>query len=197
MVDWTRVTESLIGTFAGGVIAVGSLCLKELLDRRRGAQVWYEQYYMTEGIAPLRSYFMMVEMQLIELYGGGSAENISLPRAPYETITRVVSLLDCRGLLAVSGLLTGVGNKYQSRAYVWDCIGLVKMVGAHLDSLSRELSSQSIRSRTAAHSLAMSPKISALRDKLEEDIEMRSQQMDSFLKRHPELEAKRPEPGCI
>jgi hypothetical protein len=189
-VNWVRVIESLIGTLAGGLIALASLSLKDLLDRWRASQAWYEQYYVTEGIERLRSYFMMVEMHLIDLYAGGSIENASLPPVPYEAITRVVGLLDCRGLLGVVALLTRLRTQYKSRAYVWDCIGVVKMVGAHLDDLSRELAGQKIRIKTKVHFLAMSLKISALRDKLEKDIELRSQQMDAFLKRHPECETK-------
>ncbi len=188
--DWSRVVESLIGTFAGGFLAIGSWWLKERFDRRRSAQAWYEENYIIEGVEQLRSYFMTVEMKLVDLYGLGSAKDVALPPVPYEAFTRVVRLTDCRGLLGVAGVLTRLGTLYHSRAYVWDCIGIVKMVGAHLDEISRDLSAERIRAKADIHRLAGKPRLSAFREKLEADIDARTQQLDAFLKRHPELEAR-------
>lgn len=192
--NWMRVIESLIGTLVGGLIALASLWLRERLDRRRDTQAWYEDYYVTEGIDRLRSYFMMVELQLIDFYATGSVKNSSLPPVPYESVTRVVSLLDCRGLLGVIALLSRLSKQFQSRAFVWDLIGIVKMVGAHLDHISKELSKQKILAKQGIHSLAKVPKLSALRDQLEADIDTRSNQLDASMKRNPELEAKAAEP---
>lgn len=188
--DWARVVESLVGTLAGGFIAIGSWWLKERLDHRRSVQAWYEDYYIIEGVEQLRSYFMTVEMKLVDLYGSGSIKDAGLPPVPYEPFTRVVRLIDCRGLLGVAGLLTRLGTQYQSRAYVWDCIGIVKMVGAHLDEISRHLSAVRIRIKADTQSLAVDPRLSVLRNRLEADIDGRTRQWDAFLNRHPELEAR-------
>jgi hypothetical protein len=62
--DWGKVVESAIGTFTGGAIAVASMWLKELIDRWKSAQVWYEQFYITEGIDRLMSHVKIMEIQL-------------------------------------------------------------------------------------------------------------------------------------
>ena len=62
--DWSRVVEALIGTFAGGSIALGSWWLKEAFDRRQAAQAWFEQYFLADGLDALRSYLMVVELRL-------------------------------------------------------------------------------------------------------------------------------------
>jgi len=184
--DWSRVTETLVGTLAGGFIALGSWWLKERLDRRQTAQAWFEEYFLTEGVDALRSYFMVAELQLVHLLGVESPTGADLPATPYEPLTRVVRFLDCRGLLAVAAALDGVRAQYRSRAYVWDCIGIAKMVGGELDELRRELSAYTIRKKSDIHRLAGNPPVSQLRAKLEAGIDDRIERMNAFVKRHPE-----------
>ena len=57
--------------------------------------------FLTEGVDALRSYFMVAELQLVDLLGVESTTSADLPATPYEPLTRVVRFLDCRGLLAV------------------------------------------------------------------------------------------------
>jgi hypothetical protein len=80
---------------------------------------------------------------------------------------------------------------------MWDCIGIVKMVGAYLDEMSRDLSAERIRAKANIHSLANKPTLSALREKLTADIDARTMQLDAFLKRHPELEARAKEQTAV
>lgn len=62
--DWGKVLESAIGTFTGGAIALASMWIKELIDRRKAAQVWFEQYYIAEGIDRLLSHVRMTHIQI-------------------------------------------------------------------------------------------------------------------------------------
>ena len=65
--DLGKIAESAIGTLTGAAIALASVWIKELFDRRKVAQVWYEQYYIAEGIDRLLSYVRMIDVQMATL----------------------------------------------------------------------------------------------------------------------------------
>jgi len=65
--DWGKIAESAIGTFTGGAIAIASMWIKELIDKRKAAQAWYERYYIAEGIDRLLSHVRMIDVQMATL----------------------------------------------------------------------------------------------------------------------------------
>src|SRR5262249_14115869 len=65
--DLGNIAESAVGTFTGAAIALASMWMKELFARRKAAQVWYEQYYIAEGIDRLLSYVRMIDVQMATL----------------------------------------------------------------------------------------------------------------------------------
>lgn len=47
--SWTEFLRAIAGTIVAAVFVVVGIALKESYDRKRNAQAWYEQYYITEG----------------------------------------------------------------------------------------------------------------------------------------------------
>ena len=48
--SWTEFLRAAIGPALAAVFVVIGILLKERYDRRRSAQLWYEEYYITEGL---------------------------------------------------------------------------------------------------------------------------------------------------
>lgn len=63
--QWTHVIESLIGTFAGALVALCSMWIKERIDTRKAVQAWFEQYYITEGLDPVLSYLHLSQQYIL------------------------------------------------------------------------------------------------------------------------------------
>lgn len=63
--QWTHVIESLIGTFAGALVALCSMWIKERIETRKAVQAWFEQYYITEGLDPVLSYLHLSQQYIL------------------------------------------------------------------------------------------------------------------------------------
>lgn len=61
MIDWSEIAKTFIGPLIGATIALGAIWLKELLERRRAIQSWYEERYIREGLDRLTSYILTLE----------------------------------------------------------------------------------------------------------------------------------------
>jgi hypothetical protein len=100
--QWAHILESLIGTFAGALVALCSMWIKERIDRRKAVQDWFEQYYITEGLDPVLHYLSL--SQHFMLMNPRSMENKEslkgfLGDPPLQALQRVGDLVQ-RGKLA-------------------------------------------------------------------------------------------------
>ena len=66
--SWTEFLRAAIGPVIAAVFVVVGIALKESFDRKRAAQLWYEEYYITDGVDRVLSYLMTVEMACSALH---------------------------------------------------------------------------------------------------------------------------------
>jgi hypothetical protein len=62
--NWTEVFKTAFGPLIGAVIALISLWAKEVFDRRRDLQAWYEEQYLREGLDRIAAHIMAVKYNL-------------------------------------------------------------------------------------------------------------------------------------
>jgi hypothetical protein len=86
--DWTEVIKVVFGPLIGAAIALLSIWLKEMLDRRRNLQAWYEDQYVRNGLDQISSHIMAVKYNLV-----ANPDNPSIPAEmlilPVEAITKI------------------------------------------------------------------------------------------------------------
>jgi len=91
------IIPTIIGAVVGGIVLIFTNWFTARLstrsDRKKAAQSLFEQFYITEGLAPLKTYFTSLELHLLNL-------DISKPfiplakidSVPIEAITRTQTL---------------------------------------------------------------------------------------------------------
>lgn len=87
-VDWAKVIETIFGPLIGAAVALVAIWLKEIYDRRRELQTWYEEQYLREGLDRITSHIMAVEYCL-----NANPDDPPVPeemlKLPVEAITRI------------------------------------------------------------------------------------------------------------
>lgn len=81
-IEWHRVIEQTIGVLLGGGITITAIWVKALFDRRAGAQAWFEQTYITDGIEKILSYLKIAELNLTTLTNLAEAARRDPPLHP-------------------------------------------------------------------------------------------------------------------
>src|SRR6266498_3682942 len=123
--DWGKIAETTIGTFTGGAIALASMWIKELIDSRKAAQVWFEQYYIAEGVDRLLSHVRLTHMQMAALNTGRHVAaqygKIELPPGvekfpkseAHEALVRLETLFNNDVITVVIAAYRGEGDNIQ------------------------------------------------------------------------------------
>jgi hypothetical protein len=189
---WGNVIESAIGTSIGGAIALGSMWIKELIDRRKAAQVWYEQYYITEGIDRLLSHVRIMDLQLAtlvranemvsilrtnELYPGveKSLKSEAHEAFPLEALVRLETLLDDSLITAVITTSQGVGEfmknmppMRRSTILIASAIQQLRNLYGHLRTIRAELLKVEIKQKSDIKDIHKRPSIKQVLAQLDE-----------------------------
>jgi len=188
--DWVKVAEAAIGTFTGGAIALASMWIKELIDRRKVAQTWYEQYYIAEGIDRLLSHVRIMDLQMAALIPasqiaaeyetkGQSFDVGRLPRSevheayPLEALVRLETLLK-DGL--ISSVVTISHNKSdfmqkfppgsRSQTLMISSLNQIRNLYGHLRTIRTELLKVKVKQKSDIEDVSNRPDIKQALDQL-------------------------------
>lgn len=132
-VDWTEVIKLIGGPLAGGAIALSGIWIKELFDRRRATQNWFEEKYIAEGLDRFYAYIMTIQFSLMvgEEHPALETQAQSLP---VEAVNRLQIVLKTE-VFTLSGPMLLLGA--QSHKSAWgDICDLIAQVDAAERSLS-------------------------------------------------------------
>ena len=115
-INWSRIVESaigpLLGTILGGLIAVIGIYLKEVFDRRRAIQSWYEQRYIFDGVDLVMAYVMSTQYRLMEqAFDLAFLQDVKLEPLPLDALNRLVTILHTPELTSLIGLLNSALDK--------------------------------------------------------------------------------------
>lgn len=122
--SWTEFLRAIIGPIIAAVFVVVGIALKEAYDRKRTAQLWYEQYYITEGLDRLISYVMTVEMAIPNLHYNPDLSVLTPQAVPYEAITKMQIILQRRDFVPLSMLFTWL-PRYRHNAEFVNAVGIL------------------------------------------------------------------------
>jgi hypothetical protein len=89
-----EVFKAVIGPLFAAIFVVIGICLKEWYDRRKAVQSWYEQYYITEGLDVLISYFSALRSELVNALFALFSRPTCPDRLPFQVRARVQTLLN-------------------------------------------------------------------------------------------------------
>lgn len=59
-----QIWLSLLGTLLGAFVALSAIWLKDRIDRRREAQLWFEKKYITDGVDLLSTWFLYQKIKI-------------------------------------------------------------------------------------------------------------------------------------
>lgn len=115
-INWSRILESaigpLLGTILGGLIAVISIYLKEVFDRRRAIQAWYEQRYIFDGVDVVMAYVMATQYRLMEqAFDFTFLQDVELQPLPLDALNRLTTILHIPELTSLIVLLNSTLDK--------------------------------------------------------------------------------------
>ena len=163
MMDLGNIAESAVGTFTGAAIALASMWMKELFAGRKAAQVWYEQYYIAEGIDRLLSYVRMIDVQMATLiptsqvaalyrtqepsHGGERAPKSEAHETyPIEAIVRLETLLNDDQITTMITISHGASDDMKkiptglrSLTLMTSSLGNLRTLYSHLKMIRAEL----------------------------------------------------------
>ena len=164
--------ESIIGPVIGAVVAVSAIWVKEFLERRKNAQVWFDETYIRHGIDRLLEYLRLYDVQLVLLLHGRDvlllndemssptdASGISKP-LPIEAMIRVETLLKTTTYTQITSLLPGnvsffisVPSEKRSKVLLTEKITFIRAAYESLVNVRQELLNVSIKRKSQVHSL--------------------------------------------
>jgi len=164
--------ESIVGPVIGAVVAVSAIWVKEFLERRKNAQVWFDETYIRHGIDRLLEYLRLYDVQLVLLLHGRDvlllndemssptdASGISKP-LPIEAMIRVETLLKTTTYTQITSLLPGnvsffisVPSEKRSKVLLTEKITFIRAAYESLVNVRQELLNVSIKRKSQVHSL--------------------------------------------
>jgi hypothetical protein len=160
--------EPIIGPVIGAVVAVSAIWVKELLERHKNSQFWFEETYIRQGIDRLLEYLRLYDVQLVLLLHGRdvlllneSAEtsHISKP-LPIEALIRIETLLKTKTYTQVTCLLPGNVSFFidlpleeRSKILLVEKISFIRAAYESLVNIRQELLNVSIKKKSQVHSL--------------------------------------------
>ena len=164
--------ESIVGPVIGAAVAVSAIWVKELLERRKNAQVWFDETYIRHGIDRLLEYLRLYDVQLVLLLHGRDvlllndemssptdASGISKP-LPIEAMIRVETLLKTTTYTQITSLLPGnvsffisVPSEKRSKVLLTEKITFIRAAYESLVNVRQELLNVSIKRKSQVHSL--------------------------------------------
>ncbi len=164
--------ESIVGPVIGAVVAVSAIWVKEFLERRKNAQVWFDETYIRHGIDRLLEYLRLYDVQLVLLLHGRDvlllndemssptdASSISKP-LPIEAMIRVETLLKTTTYTQITSLLPGnvsffisVPSEKRSKVLLTEKITFIRAAYESLVNVRQELLNVSIKRKSQVHSL--------------------------------------------
>lgn len=101
--SWTESIRFMIGPAVAAVFVVIGIWLKEVYERKRTAQLWYEGYYITEGLDPFIAHILTLELLLLDFRF--SDVRPELVRLDLTVGSRVLTLLGSRRIVAAAYFL--------------------------------------------------------------------------------------------
>ncbi len=101
-----ELIQTLIGTVVGGFIVIAANWLTGREERKKAAQEWYEQTYLTNGIDPLLVYIHSLELHLLNGWVGHNYMQLpELGKIPIEALTKIEILLSDGTLSNIIGMV--------------------------------------------------------------------------------------------
>lgn len=131
-VDWTEIIKLIGGPLAGGAIALSGIWIKELFDRHKATQNWFEEKYIAEGLDRFYAYVMTIQYSLM-VGEDHPALEIQAQSLPVEAVNRLQIVLKTE-VFTLSGPLLLMGAKSHKSAW-GDICDLI----AKVDEASRNL----------------------------------------------------------
>ena len=91
--DIGQAVTTLISTIVGGGILIATNWISVQVERKKTLREWYEQTYITEGVDPLITYFLCLNVQLRSRYLGNHSELPNIDLIPAAPLVRIQTLL--------------------------------------------------------------------------------------------------------
>lgn len=127
---------TLIGTLVGGSIVIATNWINAQQDRKKAAQQWYEETYITKGIDPLITYFTGLELHFLLGEDVFKAIQTDFNIIPIDALTKIQTLFDSPVLTKIIGLVQTIPAKDGIEALL---LVAVSNVGGELLSFRKEL----------------------------------------------------------
>ncbi len=108
--DIAQLIQTLIGTIVGGGIVIAANWISVQEQRRKDAQEWYEQTYVTNGIDPLLIYLQSLKLYILKGWGVSFIQLAKLDPMPIEALTKIQILLDDSSLTSIIVMLPASFN---------------------------------------------------------------------------------------
>lgn len=166
--SWTEFLRAIIGPIIAAVFVVVGIASKERYDRRRAAQLWYEQYYITEGLDRLISYLMTVEILVSNIHTNPDLSVLKLDAIPYEAITRMQVLLRRRDFVPLSVLFTWLPRYRENPKFVEAVRKLAHGLQYNFSQLRQELLRLDVHHKSDVYKVADNHRVAAELDKIEQ-----------------------------
>lgn len=99
--SWGEFLRAVIGPIIAAVFVVIGIWLKEIFDRRKAAQAWYEEHYVTEALDQYIAHILNLDILLTKRRTLKPHATPQFDLLPSSTQTRVLTLLGDRMVLVL------------------------------------------------------------------------------------------------
>jgi hypothetical protein len=167
--------ESIIGPVIGAAVAVSAIWVKEILERRKDSQFWFEETYIRHGTDRLLEYLRRYDVQLVLLLSGRDVlllnEDVGAPpqasriseHLPIEALVRVETLLNTKAYTQITSLLPGNASFFlnipfesRSKVILAEKINVVRAAYECFLFIRQELLKVKIKSKAQVHNVYQS-----------------------------------------
>jgi hypothetical protein len=162
--NWSDILKILAGPIIGAVIALVAIWLKEVFEKKKSVQSWFEQYYIIEGVDRLISHFLILESSVYErnlanILGSSSTASITAEPLSPDVIAKVEAIFQNRIFLVSALFIRGLirfefTDKSLEKRAMAECLKLAKMYNGILTDLRKELLKVELKHKTDIYKLA-------------------------------------------
>ena len=168
----------VLGPAIGVLTALGAIWLKEVFDRRRAVQLWFEQTYVEDGIDRLVWYLKTFEIYLYKLMADSNFPQVEgmawtphinldiVDKLPIDVLIRVETLLGTNAFTAITAnlydhlvLTMNIDSSKRSKALISDKLGIIQNACSALLDIRRELLARRPTKKTQMYDIQFDPSV--------------------------------------
>jgi hypothetical protein len=175
---WLEITKTITGPLMAAVFVVVGIWLKEVYERKKAAQAWFEQYYITEGLDQFIAHLYALSVATINIvHPALQAEAVN--QLPFTINSRMLTLVGDRKFVRAPFHFRAFHHNLKTmeeapageklKGVIGEAAGAIEGAAKALEQLRKELLVVSVTTKSDIYGIHDKPTITKLITEIDEE----------------------------